>query len=269
MFIVADLGNTNIAFGLAHGKKIIKAWNVPTKSTQNYSFFEKEMKKKTKGCKAKFIEIEEIIICSVVPEAEKFLTKFLRRFFGEVRILRIGKEVSIPIVNKYRHPKQVGNDRLVNAFAAICFYKCPAIIIDFGTAITLDVVSEKKEYLGGIIAPGIRMALSALYEKTALLPLLVPGRPKEIVGRDTKNSILSGVIFGFSALVDGLISVLENKFRRKIIIIGTGGDCSLMRAYSKKIEFFDPLLTLKGIVIIYNLMKNNEISHKNLNFLNF
>jgi type III pantothenate kinase len=163
----------------------------------------------------------------------------------------IGKDLKVPIINLYRKPEQVGQDRLVNAYAASLLYGKPLVIIDSGTAITLDAVSGKGQYLGGMIAPGMEVSLKSLKENTALLPLVKPCRPKGSIGSDTKNSMLSGVVLGTADLCRGLTGRLKQTLGKNARIIGTGGNIGLIGKYSGLNMEIDRELTLKGINLIY------------------
>lgn len=213
---------------------------MPTKAKQYSTFLKKLIRKH---------RIENAIVCSVVPDATRTLEIDLINLLHKTPVI-LGKNLKIPLKNLYRYPKQVGQDRLVNAYAAVRLYRAPAIIIDFGTAITFDVVSAKKEYRGGMIIPGLGISLDTLAEKTALLPKIKLGKPCELIGRDTRNSILSGIIYGYSTLTDGLIRKLKAKINNKPVVIGTGGNINLIADYCREIDKIDINLTLKGLFLI-------------------
>jgi type III pantothenate kinase len=241
VLLAIDIGNTNISFGLFLGGKIIRRFNIPTK---DYSL--KKLKKNLGKAK-----IGNAIICSVVPDTSKVLKNGLRRLLG-IKPYIIGKEIKVAIKNLYRSPRQVGQDRLINAYAASRLYGRPLIIVDFGTAITFDVVSKNGEYLGGMIVPGLQISLDVLRARTALLPKVNLTVPKEFIGRNTKNSMLSGIVYGFSALVDSLAERIKNKIGKNSLVIATGGNINLIGRYCKKIDRIDKDLTLKGLNLIYN-----------------
>lgn len=163
----------------------------------------------------------------------------------------IGKDIKGFIKNSYRKPKEVGTDRLVNAYAGIRLYGAPLIAVDFGTAVTFDVVSRNKEYLGGMIIPGLSISLDALASRTALLPRVSLKKPSEFIGRDTKSSILSGIIYGFAALTDDLAERIRSKIGRGAKVIGTGGNVELISKYCRYIDKIDTNLTLQGLNLIY------------------
>ncbi|MBU4346723.1 MAG: type III pantothenate kinase [Candidatus Omnitrophica bacterium] len=241
MLLAIDIGNTNINLGLFSGNKIIKRFNLATKDYNLPRFKNRLRKVKIDGC----------IICSVVPAVTKILEKDVRRLF-QCRPCILGKDSRAPIKNLYRKPKQVGQDRLVNAYAGVKLYGAPLIIVDFGTAITFDLISRNKEYLGGMILPGLDISLDALAERTALLPKIKLERPKEFIGRDTKSSMLSGIIYGFTALLDNLVERIKDKIGKDARVIGTGGNIRLIQGFCKKMDKTDEDLTIKGLNLIYD-----------------
>lgn len=244
MLLAIDIGNTNINFAVFKSNRIIRRFFVPTES-----YCLSRIKKKLKNQR-----IDNTVICSVVPQVTNVLVKDLTRLLGRKPYI-IGKDIRVPIKNLYRKPKQVGQDRLVNAYAGVISHCAPLIVIDFGTAVTLDVISRKKEYLGGMILPGLKLSLACLYEDTALLPKIKLERPKELIGKDTKQSILSGIVYGFAALTDNLVKKIKEKIGKNTRVIGTGGNISLVGKYCKHIYKIDKDLTLKGINLIYNNSK--------------
>jgi len=243
MLLTIDVGNTTIALGVFDGNKLKKRYSIPTNSGK-FNYFLKKIFKSHR--------INEAIVSSVVPKAAKTIEKGLGRFLKKPALI-LGRGVKVPIKNLYRFPKQVGQDRLVNAFAAVNLYGAPAIVVDFGTAITFDVISRKEEYLGGMILPGLRISFEALNERTALLPKIQLERPKEFIGKDTKSSMLSGIVYGFSALTDDLTERIKKKIGKTARVIGTGGNIDLINSYCSNFDAIDKDLTLKGLNLIYHL----------------
>ena len=244
MLLAVDIGNTNIALAVFKGSKIIKNFFIPTKKYGILS-----LKRKLIG----FL-IDEGIVSSVVPQVSRILEKDLKALISKEPFI-LGKNIRAPIKNLYRKPKQVGQDRLVNAYAGIRFFGVPLVVVDFGTAITFDIISKHKEYLGGMILPGLNISLEALNQKTALLPKIKLDNPHEFIGRDTKNSMLSGIIYGFAALTDALIEKIKQKTDKNTKIIGTGGNIHLISKYCKNFDKIDADLTLKGLSLIYENIK--------------
>ncbi len=275
MLLAIDIGNTNINFGIFSAtriggcanscgaknygekdNKIIKRFDIPTKDYAGL---------KLSALLGK-IDITDSIICSVVPNTTKILEKGLKKILVKPPYI-IGKDIKVPIKNLYRKPKQVGDDRLVNAYAGIMLYGAPLIAVDFGTAVTFDVVSKNKEYLGGMILPGLGISLDALNQRTALLPMVKLEEPREFIGRDTRSSMLSGIVYGFAALTDGLVVRIKNKIGKEAKIIGTGGNIGLIGKYCQQLDKIDRDLTLKGLSLIYrNFLGPSLKDRKGLSF---
>lgn len=222
MLLLVDIGNSSTTFGISHGKKEYFRWYIPTDIIREKFSFQKALIKNLRKCGIDPKCVSEVVICSVVPKVNKSIKKHCKDIFVKSRFFMIGKDIQVPINNKYKRPEQVGQDRLVNALAVKSFYRLPVIVVDFGTAITIDVVSKKGDYLGGVIVPGINLSLKILYENTALLPLLNPRKPKTVLGKDTENSILSGIFYGYSFLVDGLIKKLKTTLSGAPVVVATG-----------------------------------------------
>ena len=242
MLLTIDIGNTNITGGIFVGKKLKYQFDIATKT-----YKKTQLLKKLRA----YPKISAAIICSVVPKLTRIIQRDLKLLTDRTPLV-IGKDLIVPIENRYRIPKQVGQDRLVSAYAASSFYACPLIVIDSGTAITFDVISKNKAYLGGLIFPGMNISLEALKEKTALLPPVKLQPPKMLIGRDTKNSILSGVVFGIAALSKELAARIKQHLGKNARIIGTGGNISLIKKYSGLKIKINKNLTLFGIKLIYD-----------------
>jgi type III pantothenate kinase len=240
MKLAIDIGNTSITAGLFKARRLVKCASYPTNSPALRQFLHKFAGNK----------IDSIIIASVVPQATIRLVKELKSAFPDNKPIIVGRDLVVPVKNCYKYPKQVGQDRLVNAYAAIMLYGSPTIVVDFGTAITFDVISSKKEYKGGVILPGLQTSLNALAENTALLPQVSVCRPLSLIGRDTKESMLSGVINGFASLTDNLTAKLAAKIGKKSVVIGTGGHIYIIAPYCKSLTAIDQNLTLKGLALL-------------------
>ncbi len=239
--LAVDIGNTNINLGLFKGDVLSKRFILPSKRND----YDKSLAKIFKAYK-----IDKVIICSVVPETTRVFEKSLILFLKD-KPLVLGKNMKVPVINKYDFPRQVGQDRLVNAYAALCLYGYPAIVVDFGTAITFDIVSKKGEYLGGLILPGLGISLEALTQKTALLPKVKIRPPKKLIGKNTADSMLSGMVYGFALMTDGLINKLKLLLKGRTKIIGTGGNIEFIAKYCREFNRVDRDLTLKGLNLIY------------------
>ncbi len=253
MILAIDVGNTTISVGIFKGKKLISSGRVITKRPAALNYYLTSFKKILKNKK-----IRAVIISSVVPEVTTVLRRVFKKYFGLNPVV-LGEDLIVPIKNLYKNPRQVGQDRLVNAYAGYKKFGGGLIIVDFGTAVTFDVVSKKGEYLGGIIVPGIETSLTAVSQKAALLPRIKLGRPKALIGKDTRTSMLSGILNGYAALSDGLILKIKKEAGRGYKVILTGGHSELMSGYCA-FDILAPNLTLDGLCLIYkfSLTKNGK-----------
>lgn len=235
--LAIDIGNTSVALGYFNGKKLVRIYRL---ATHNLSA----------AAKLKKIfpmhQIKTAVIASVVPRATQILKRSLIKIY-RLKISEAGKDFPIPIKNGYLKPKQVGVDRLINAAAAFHQFKKDLVIIDFGTAITFDVVTQKGEYLGGVIAPGIEISLEALYRKTALLPKIRLVHCKNIIGRNTVESIRAGCSFGIAGLCERIVYEIKQQRRMKPLVIATGGYAQFISKYLQIIDRVEPHLMLNGI----------------------
>lgn len=227
MLLAIDIGNTNIVFGLFKGKKLVKTWRFPT---YKYSL------PQIKG-------LEQVIVCSVVPKIDRSIKLKLKKKYG-VDAYFVNAN-NIPLKIKLKNKKEIGADRVVDAYAALKLYGAPVIVVDFGTATTFDVVDEKGSYVGGLIAPGVYMARDALYLKTAKLPKVEIKKPKLLIGNDTVSAMQSGLYYGYIALVEGMINKLK-----KAKVVATGGLAGLICKGTRVIDTIDKDLTLKGLYLI-------------------
>ncbi len=247
MIITIDIGNSTIGFGFikdGHVERVSKIENEPKSElvrAKLQNFMESV---------AERYKIDKVVICSVVPATLKKLRVQIKKNWG-VTPLVIGKDLKIPIENKYRKPRQVGKDRLLCAFAALELYGIPAVVIDLGTAITFDGISLKGEYLGGAIIPGLRLSAEALFEKTALLPRVRIEEPKKVIGRSTEESIQSGIFHGYGALCDGMVERLGEEMGCRPKVIMTGGHAQTMAKFMRHpVLAVDQDLIFKGMALL-------------------
>jgi type III pantothenate kinase len=238
--LTIDIGNTNINLGVFAGRTLIRRLQIPTKSRSYAGLFESLFKRHRP---------EQILVCSVMPVATRMLVHDIKKL-SRAKVYIIGKDIKVPVPNRYLRPKQVGQDRLVNAYAGIKLYGAPLIVVDFGTAVTFDVVSKKGEYLGGMIIPGLKISLDVLSERTALLPKVKLNVPTSLIGKDTRQSMLSGIVYGYAALCDDLVRRIKRVIGVKAKVIATGGDAVLLKRYARSIDLVDSDLTLKGIHLL-------------------
>ncbi len=258
MLLVIDVGNTNIVFGLFKGKELTFDWRIATDKDRTSDEYGLLFHQIFEHNNIKISEIDDVIISSVVPPLMHTLPAASIKYLKKEPIV-IGPGVKTGMNIKYDNPKEVGADRVVNAVAAYEKYGGPIIIVDFGTANTFCYVNEEGEYLGGVITPGIKISAEALFLRTAKLPKVELVKPEKVIGKNTINSIQSGLIYGYIGMVDYIIEKMikeMNADKDKIKVVATGGFSRLIASESKYIKIIDSWLTLDGLRIIYERNKS-------------
>lgn len=255
MLLVIDVGNTNTVIGVYKGEVLEQDWRIRTirdttadefNVLANALFSDKGIDRS---------RIEKIVISSVVPSSVPILNAYCQKYLGLSPLWINPDSVKKLMPILYHNPNEVGADRIVNAVAAYRKYKTALIVIDFGTATTLDVISEKGEYIGGAIVPGVMISAEALFQRASRLPRVeIFKAPDTVIGRDTIDSIKSGIIYGNAAMVDGMVERMAQEMNAKPRILATGGIAPLISGLSKTIEKVEPSLTLDGLRIISNEM---------------
>lgn len=245
--LAVDIGNSAVHFGIFTGNRLVVDFKLSSQQ-KNPSFYSNGIERFLSVHKINKAAVKQIIVGSVVPHATPMIAGVLRGLF-KAKILIAGKHRAIPIANKYKVPRLVGVDRLLAAFAALKRYGPGLIIIDFGTAVTFDVVSKKGEYLGGLIFPGIDLSLDALFHHTALLPRVAISDPKRLVGNDTESAIRAGIVFGLAGVCDAIIERLLKKYRG-YTVVATGGNIDFIKRHSKAIKKTNPFLVLQGLSLL-------------------
>ncbi|NQT95357.1 MAG: type III pantothenate kinase [Candidatus Omnitrophica bacterium] len=247
MLLAIDIGNTNIVIGIFKGKRIHKRLRLKTESTCL------DIKRRLKGAVGfKKKAFEAVIISSVVPGLSKKITGIVRDLL-KIEPLLLGKDIRVPIKNLYKNPKQVGQDRLVNSYACLKLYGTPAIIIDFGTATTFDYIDSNGAYAGGLITPGVEATIDALANRAALLPRIKLDKPKALLGKDTAESIRSGIVYGLTSMCNGIVDKLKKRYKKRPIVVATGGLAGFFAPHCKDIDRIDKDLTLKGLSLLIRL----------------
>ncbi len=244
--LAIDVGNTNTVFGIFKEEKLVSVLRFSTHKYDTVDEWIQIIEYSIKNFKGGFT----VSLGSVVPSKDNSILNALNSLnFKNILKIRPGVKTGVPIL--YEHPNDVGVDRVVNAVALKEKYGIPGIVVDFGTAITFDVVSEKGEYLGGLICPGLGMSLENLYKKTSLLPLVDFKKPEGIVGKNTIHSIQSGIYYGFVGLVEGILKRLIEEKGPFRVIVATGGNAETISKEVDLISHIDPNLTLWGLYLIY------------------
>ncbi len=250
ILLVIDVGNTNIVVGLYKGDELFNHWRLLTSNYRtgdefylllNMLFYTAGVDPSTiKGC----------CISSVVPDVNPALIELCVRTFGFKPIM-VEPGIKTGIVLQVENPKEVGADRIVNAVAGVEEYGGPLIIIDFGTATTFDVITDKAEWIGGVIVPGIQLSAEALFEHCAKLPHVDIAIPNTVIGKNTIDNIRIGLTYGYADLVEGLVTRIKKELNTNTKVVATGGLAPLISKITKCVDIVDPLLTLKGLKLIY------------------
>ena len=245
MWLAIDIGNTNIHIGvfekdtLQHTYSLKSGFSDPLQTNLAQIL-----------APSTFLRIQDVVLSSVSPEVETFVVEYIQKYLL-VKPKSLRKDIPIPIKILTEQPENVGVDRLVNALAAFERTKDRTIIVDAGTAITVDVINGKGAFMGGIIAPGIEVSSKALHHFTALLPEITVKKPEYILGKNTEEAINSGVYWGTIGMVNRLIEMLCNELKCQPAIIATGGNANMLAKEIPHITAVVPYLTLEGIGIAY------------------
>jgi len=256
VLLAFDIGNTNMVVGIYKGRELLTYWRIATDRQKTADEFGMLIQNLFYYHKIETKEVNNIIFSSVVPPIIGALEEVAKKYFNlKPLIVGPGIKTGMPIL--YENPREVGADRIVNAVAAYDKYGGPLIIVDFGTATTFCCISLKGEYLGGAITPGINIATEALFQKTAKLPKVELVTPKKVIAKNTINAIQSGIIYGYSGLVDGIVKRMKQELGRSDAkVIATGGIAGLIAKDTETIDVVDKLLTLEGLRIIYERNKS-------------
>jgi type III pantothenate kinase len=249
MLLAIDVGNTQTVVGLFTDADLVDHWRLMTESERTSDELA-VLVQQFLGFHGHALDgIEGLAISSVVPRVTGALRDMSTKYLGfEPLVLEPGIRTGMPIL--YDNPKEVGADRIANAVGAYDLYGGPSVVVDFGTANTLDAVSNKGEYLGGAIFPGIEISMDALVGRAALLRKVELVEPKNVIGRSTVESIQSGAVYGYTGLIDSLV----DRFRAELgdaAVIATGGLAELLMPISRTIQHHEPWLTLYGLRIVY------------------
>jgi type III pantothenate kinase len=249
VLIAVDAGNTHTVVGLFDGDELVDHWRMATNADRTSDEHALLVSQFLAQHGSGFDKVTAVVVSSTVPRLTAVLRELAQRYLRVAPVvLEPGTRSGIPIL--YDNPRQVGPDRIANAVAAWDSYGGPTIMVDFGTATTVDAVSAKGEYLGGAILPGIEISLDALFARAAALSWVELAKPRRVIGKTTAESVQSGVLYGFAAAVDGLVRRFEAELG-ECTVVSTGGLAELMTPLSSTIQHHEPWLTLRGLRLIH------------------
>jgi type III pantothenate kinase len=250
MLLAIDVSNTNTKLGLFAGERLVQSFRVSTDRSRTGD----ELGVLVAGLFAHaglaLTEVSAVIVASVVPPLRWALEDFVARYLGQTAVfvepgIRTGMRVN------FDNPAEVGADRIVNGVAAFALFGGPAVVVDFGTATTFDVVSQAGEYCGGVIAPGMLISAEALFQRAARLPLVAVEKPPRVIGRNTVQCMQSGLFLGYVALVEGLIDRIAAEMEGPPTVVATGGHAETIAQETDRIHRVEPALTLIGLRILH------------------
>jgi type III pantothenate kinase len=255
MILAIDVGNTNLVFALVDDREIKARWRIatdPRRTADQYSVWLHQLLE-LEGFSRD--DVEGVIIGTVVPRALHNLEVLSEKYFRKTPLVAGQGAAAWPLQLDVDEPQNVGADRALNAIAAHAKYPGDLLIIDFGTATTLDVVSSTGAYTGGIIAPGINLSLDALVNAAAKLPRIAIEVPEtsSVVGRTTQSQMLIGIYWGYVAMLEGLTERIKAELKRPVTVIATGGLATLFAKHTKVFDAIEPDLTIQGLSLLYDM----------------
>jgi len=251
MLLAIDVGNTNTVLGLYDDKKLIQHWRIKTDANSTAD----ELILTFNGLLKEQPQVTGISLCSTVPSVLREMRWMLERYFPKIKtvIIEPGTKTGVPIITD--NPKEVGADRIANSLAVFERHGGPSVVVDFGTSTNFDVVSEKGEFLGGALAPGIEISLDALASKAAQLRKVEFIKPRSVIGKNTVEALQSGALYGFAGQVDGILQRIIAEIGPVKAVVATGGLASLVVEESSTITHHEPDLTLEGLRLVFEKNK--------------
>ena len=257
MLLAIDAGNTNIVFGIHDGNSWIQEWRFETIPIKNQVEYEIFLRSNFLEYDLKLEAVKGIVISSVVPQLNHILTEFTRALIGQEAVF-VGPKIYDLLPVTTNNPHQIGTDLVSNAMAGHTLYKENIIIVDFGTALTFTVVDKSGQVRGVNIAPGLRTAIKALVGNTAQLPEVPLELPKSVIGTDTISAIQNGVLWGYVALVEGMLNRIETEVGENYKVVATGGLSSILHPLHNRFDQVNRHLTLEGLRFIYETVSNEK-----------
>jgi type III pantothenate kinase len=250
VLLVVDVGNTQTHFGTYRDGALVEHWRFATVRESTADELGAVLRNLLELRGIGLADLNASIVSSTVPQLRPEWQAMAQRYLAH-EMLVVGPGIRTGMALRYDNPREIGPDRLVNAVAAYDKVHGACVVVDFGTAVTHDVVSSAGEYLGGVIFPGVEISLEALSERAAALPKIDLAEPRTLIGKSTDAAIRSGVLFGFAAMVDGIVARLREQLGAETKALATGGLASLVVPYCDSIDAVDDQLTLTGLRLIW------------------
>jgi len=257
MLLAIDIGNTDTTLGLFDDKELRVTWHIATSIDRMADEYATLLLNLLHHHGLDTSAIKQAALCSVVPPLIATYKELFQKYF-HISPLVVEAGVKTGVRIHMDNPREVGSDRIVNAAAAHHLYGGPVIITDLGTATTFDIISKEGDYLGGAIAPGINTAAESLFMQAAMLPKVELVRPKHAIGTNTITAMQSGIVFGYAALIEGMVARIQQELGEKAKVVATGGWAELMAKETPAIDVVNPDLTLIGLRLIYLMNKDDQ-----------
>jgi type III pantothenate kinase len=263
MLLAVDIGNTNTVLGVFDGDRVIEHWRiatVPDRTADELAVVLQGLLSRSSAFAGEK-DLEGISLCSTVPSVLHEMREMCKRYYGGLTtvIVEPGVKTGVPV--RTDNPKEVGSDRIMNSLAAVHLYGGPAVVVDFGTSTNFDAVSARGEFVGGVLAPGIEISVDALSRRAAQLLKVEIVKPPRVIGKNTVESLQSGIVYGFAAQVEGVVRRMARELSPsdpdQVTIIATGGLAPVVIGEVSVIDAYEPWLTLIGLRLVYE--KNVEV----------
>jgi type III pantothenate kinase len=258
MLLAIEAGNTNVVFALYDGENILHSWRCKTDSARTADEYASWLYPLFLQAGLSFKDIDKAIASSVVADANFNILRLCEKHFDCVPLIVGQDKIELDVKAKIKKPEEMGADRLLHAMAVKHFYQYPAIVVDFGTSTTYDVIDENGDHCGGTISPGVNVSMAAFRQAAAALPKVSIKKPDSVIGKDTVHAMQSGIYWGVISSVEGMITRISKEMGVKPYVLATGGVSPLFAEGAPMIDAFDEDLTMKGLIAVHNYVSKKE-----------